>query len=34
MEKTVLHWPEKQFLLGAKKFFFKNWPPRFHDGFH
>ena len=27
MEKTVFHYPEKQFLLGAMKFFFKNWPP-------
>ena len=32
--KTVFHQPEKQFLLGAKKFFFKNWPPHFDNGFH
>ena len=34
MEKAVFYQPEKQFLLGAKKFFFKNWPPRFDNGFH
>ena len=33
MEKIVYHSPEKLFLLGAKKFFFKNWPTRFDNGF-
>ena len=34
MEKTFFHQPEKQFLLRRKKFFFKNWPPRFDNSFH
>ena len=35
MEKTVFYKIEKQFLLGAMKFFFKNWlPDRFNNGFH
>ena len=33
MEKTVFYQPEKQFLLGARMFFFKNCPPRFDNGF-
>ena len=35
MEENCFHWPEKLFLLGAMKFFFKNWLPySFNNGFH
>ena len=33
-KKTLFQQPEKQLLLGAKKFFIKNWPTRFDNGFH
>ena len=34
-KKTVFHQPEKQFLLGAMKFFGKNWFPHiFNNGCH
>ena len=33
-KKLFLLARKKQFPLGAKRLFFKNWPPRFDNGFH